>query len=288
MSNSLPAIPVLPSISALAGRYDAWLCDIWGVMHNGAAAFGAAGEACSRFRGRGGIVVLISNAPRPAVAVAAQLDRIGVVRGAYDDIITSGDVTRALLAAEKGKRIYHMGPERDLGVFEDAGVTFTDAARAELVVNTGLFDDAIETPDDYRERLAALRARDVPMICANPDLMVEKGDRLLYCAGALAQAYEAIGGRVAYAGKPHAPVYDMAVAMIARLRGAPVGRDRILAIGDGLRTDMAGAHAAGIDALFIPSLLHVDNGGAVDAAAIAALFDGQPFRPIAAQDGLRW
>ena len=213
---SLPAIQILPSIASLASSYDAWLSDIWGVMHNGAAAFPAAGEACSRFRAAGGIVVLISNAPRPHDAVAAQLDRLGVPRTAYDAIITSGDVTQALLAKQAGCTVFHLGPDRDRGVFR-ADVRFAPVESAELIVNTGLFDDLKETPADYEPILRGLQARGVPMICANPDLMVEKGDKLLYCAGALAQTYEAMGGTVLYAGKPHLPVYEEAFALVAKI-----------------------------------------------------------------------
>ena len=285
---SAPVIPILPSISVLAGRYDAWLSDIWGVMHNGAEAFLAACDACLRFRASGGTVVLITNAPRPWDAVAAQLDRFGIPRAAYDAIITSGDVTRAMLAEHAGRSVFHLGPERDKGVFEPDPPRFAPAAPAELIVNTGLFDDLNETPKDYEAMLAGFRRRGAPMICANPDLMVEKGDKLLYCAGALAQSYEAMGGAVHYAGKPHLPVYSQAFGLIAKAKGTPVAESRILAIGDGLRTDMAGARAAGLDALFIPSLLHMSSHASTDGAEIAALFADTDFRPVAAQVGLRW
>jgi HAD superfamily hydrolase (TIGR01459 family) len=167
-------------------------------------------------------------------------------------------------------------------------VNFADQDRAELVVNTGLFDDARETPADYEAMLAQFRRRNVPMICANPDLMVERGDKLVYCAGALAELYEKLGGEVIYAGKPHLPVYDIAMEIIVGIRGKPIERSRVLAIGDGLRTDMAGAEAAGLDALFIPSLLHVPDETAASADGIGALFADRQFRPIAAQFGLRW
>ena len=288
---SSAAISTLPAMSALADRYGAWLTDIWGVMHNGARAFEAAGEACAKFRAGGGVVVLISNAPRPGALVAAQLDRFGVPRAAYDAIITSGDVTRALLLERADAGIFHLGPERDRGVFE-ATTRYAPAETADLVVNTGLFDDTKETPADYAPMLAAFKARAVPMICANPDLMVERGDQLLYCAGALAQAYEAIGGTVHYAGKPHLPVYVQALALVDRISaergGRPIDKARVLAIGDGLRTDMAGAEAAGLDALFIPSLLHTAGHSTIDGAAIAALFQDTTFRPIGVQLGLRW
>ena len=285
---TISPIPILASISVLAARYDAWLCDIWGVMHNGAKAFEAACDACSRFREGGGIVVLISNAPRPHDAVAAQLDRFGVPPTAYDAIVTSGDVTRAILAREKGRTVFHLGPDRDRGVFEPSPPAFAPVETADLVVNTGLFDDLNETPADYEAMLRSLSARGVPMICANPDLMVEKGDRLLYCAGALAQSYEQVGGKVLYAGKPHLPIYQEAYALIAKAKGKSVDQRRVLAIGDGMRTDMAGAEAAGLDAIFIPSLLHTDGHAAADGAAIADLFKGSSFRPIGAQLGLRW
>jgi HAD superfamily hydrolase (TIGR01459 family) len=290
--SSFPAIPILPSISALASRYDAWLSDIWGVMHNGAEAFQPAGEACTRFRAAGGIVVLISNAPRPHDAVAAQLDKLGVPRDAYDAIITSGDVTRSLLAKQAGRTVFHLGPDRDRGVFQ-AGVRFAPVESAELVVNTGLFDDAKETPADYEPMLRGLQARGVPMICANPDLMVEKGNKLLYCAGALAQSYEVMGGAVQYAGKPHLPVYEQAFALVAKIlaakhNGRAFDKRRVLAIGDGMRTDMAGAQAAGLDAIFIPSLLHTEGHQLTGSAGIEALFKDMAFRPIGAQQGLRW
>ena len=298
-SGQAPVIALLPSISVLADRYDAWLADIWGVIHNGVAAFEAACDACVRFRARGGTVVLITNAPRPWHAVAAQLDRLGVPRTAYDAIVTSGDVTRALLASQAGRSVFHLGPDRDRGVFEAAPPgfatpRFAPIEVADLVVNTGLFDDLTETPADYDVMLRGLRQRGVPMICANPDLMVERGNKLLYCAGALAQSYEAIGGRVLYAGKPHPPIYERAFDLIAKAKGLAVGQRRILAIGDGLHTDMAGAEAAGLDAVFIPSLLHMPNlahaGGetAISSAGISALFNDGAFQPVAAQLGLRW
>ena len=285
--SATPSIPILPSIAALGRRYDAWLSDIWGVMHNGARAFEAAGDACTRFRAAGGIVVLISNAPRPGDSLTPHLDRLGVPRSAYDAIITSGDVTQTMLREHGAARVFHLGPERDRGVF-GTDTRFAPVEAADLVVNTGLFDDTKETPADYAPMFAGLRARGVPMICANPDLMVERGDQLIYCAGALAQAYEALGGTVHYAGKPHLPVYQQAFALIDQIADRTIARRRVLAIGDGLRTDMAGAEAAGIDAVFIPSLLHMQGHSAVDGAAITALFKDTTFRPIGAQLGLRW
>lgn len=279
-------IPILSSVAELVASADVWICDIWGVLHNGAVAFSGAGAAAARFRAQGGRVLLLSNAPRPADAVALQLDRIGVRRDAYDAIVSSGDLTRHLIASRPGAAIHHLGPERDLPIFAGLDARLTGPDQAELIVCSGLFDDDAETPDDYRERLARFAAARVPMICANPDLTVERGSRLLYCAGALAQLYEQLGGEVEYAGKPHGPAYDLALATIARLSGGPVPRARILAIGDGLRTDILGAHGAGIRSLFIASGVHV--GEPLSDEVLARLFDGQAARPVAAMAELVW
>ncbi|WP_436642857.1 TIGR01459 family HAD-type hydrolase [Microbaculum sp. FT89] len=260
MSDTSPANGPHPQILLrfrdLAERYDGILCDIWGVVHNGVRAWPDACDALHRFREAGGRVVLITNAPRPSAPIREMLDGLKVPHHAYDDIVSSGDLTHAMLAERAGRKAFHLGPERDLGVFEGIDMPLTGAADAELVVNTGLFDDTTETPDDYADMLAAFRARDVEMVCANPDVVVERGDELLYCAGALADAYEALGGRVLWAGKPHPPIYDEALARLATAAGRPVERARVLAIGDSLRTDLAGAARSGVDALFIASGIH--------------------------------
>ncbi len=280
-----PAIPIVSSIASVAGGTRAWLVDIWGVMHNGVAPFLPAAAAASAFRKAGGIVILVSNAPRPAHSVIAQIDRIGVPRDAYDGVISSGDVCRAMIADWQGRPLHHIGPERDKPIFEGLPLSFVAMDAAEAVVLTGLFDDTRETPEDYRAPLAGLLARRVPMVCANPDLTVERGNQLVYCAGAIAALYEEMGGEVTYAGKPHLPIYDMAFADIARRAGSPVPRQAILAIGDGLRTDIAGAARAGIRSVFIASGVHVD-GGVMDAGVLARLFAGSSGRPIAAMQGL--
>jgi HAD superfamily hydrolase (TIGR01459 family) len=280
------AIPILTSIAELAPRYDAWIVDIWGVMHNGRRAFEAAGEACRRFRAGGGIVVLLSNAPRPFAAVVGQMATLGVDPVAYDGGVTSGDATRGLIEAWAGRPILHIGPARDLGLFAGLGVALVPAESAEAIVCSGLYDDTKETPADYAALFDRLAARGLPMICANPDLMVERGDTLVYCAGSLAAAYAAKGGAVTYAGKPHLPIYERTFAEIARLAGRPVPKARILAIGDGLDTDLAGAHAAGLASLFIASAVHLPGG--LDTPALAALFASRPFAPIAALPTLAW
>jgi HAD superfamily hydrolase (TIGR01459 family) len=280
------AIPILSAIAPLASEYDAWLVDIWGVMHNGARATAPACAACKAYRAQGGLVLLISNAPRPFAAVVPHLRSLGVPDDAYDAGITSGDVTRGLLEAWRGKPIVHIGPQRDLGLFTGLDLQLVGPEAGEMVVCSGLYDDTKETPADYADLFQRLLARRLPMICANPDLKVERGGDLVYCAGALSAKYEARGGDVVYAGKPHLPVYHQALATIDRLAGKPIDKARVLAIGDGLETDMRGADAAGLDAVFIASAVHVAGG--LDEATLDKLFGARSFAPIAALPQLAW
>ena len=281
------SIPVITSIAELAPTREAWLTDIWGVMHNGVVPFTAACEACARFRLGGGVVLLLSNAPRPAQSVVEQLDRIGVPRFAYDTVLTSGDAARALVGAYRHRPVFPLGPERDLTLYEGLDVVLSDAASAVAVSCTGLFDDEIETPADYLDMLQGFAARGLPMVCANPDLTVERGDKIVYCAGALAVEYEKLGGSVAYAGKPFLPVYDLALARLAEIKGRPIERAQILAIGDGIRTDIKGAAAANIDSVFVASGVHL-SGGDVTSETLAPLFPDPAVRPIAAMATLAW
>jgi HAD superfamily hydrolase (TIGR01459 family) len=288
-------IPVLDTIKELGPRYRAWLVDIWGVMHNGRRAFSHAVAATRAFRDSGGIVVLLSNSPRPTPSVKDQLRRLGVPDDAYDATVTSGDLTRHELEKHKGATVFHLGPERDRPIFAGIDVTLGGPEQSELIVCSGLFDDETETPEDYAELLGALAARKLPMICANPDHLVERGDRLVWCAGALAAAYEKAGGAVVYAGKPYAPIYALACETIATLAGRAVPKGEILAIGDGVHTDIAGAAGAGIASLFIASGLHAPansggeaGGDALDAPHLDALFAHANPRPIAAMRALVW
>ncbi|MET0650963.1 MAG: TIGR01459 family HAD-type hydrolase [Hyphomicrobiaceae bacterium] len=281
-----PAIPIQSSISAAAPDSLAWLVDIWGVLHNGARAFPAACEACRTFRGKGGIVVLISNAPRPFTAVVPHLTSLGVPADAYDTGVTSGDVTRGLLEAWRGRRVLHIGPERDLGIFTGLGITLAAAEGAEAVVCSGFYDDTKETPADYADLFEGLLARRLPMICANPDIKVERGGELVWCAGALAADYQAKGGEVVYAGKPYLPIYQRALGIIDALAGQPVNKDGVLAIGDGLETDLRGAHAAGLPSVFIASAIHAPGG--LSADVLRDLFAARPFAPVAALPALAW
>ncbi|MBS7544590.1 TIGR01459 family HAD-type hydrolase [Ancylobacter oerskovii] len=285
-------IPVLP-FAELAPRYDVILCDVWGVLHNGAVGFAAAAAALERARGNGLTVILVSNAPRPSGDVATILDRFDIPRSAYDAIVTSGNVTTGLLRERGVGRIWHLGPERDLGIYKEAGVELTGMEASELVVCTGLFDDTTETPETYRDTLAAMKARGLTMICANPDIVVERGGELVWCAGALAEAYEAIGGTAVWCGKPHRPIYEAAFAKAAELRGAPVEPARFLAIGDALRTDLAGALGVGIDCLFIAGGIHagelgLERSGTIDPQALARLIADGPGLPVAAAPQLVW
>lgn len=279
-------IPIVASINALGPPREAWLTDIWGVMHNGVEPCTSACDACTRFRLAGGTVLLLSNAPRPAASVASQLDRIGVPRFAWDAILTSGDAARTLIGALSGQPVFHLGPERDLPLYEDLGVTLSDADTASAISCTGLFDDEIETPDDYADLLARFAARKLPMICANPDLTVERGEKIVYCAGAIAAAYEALGGSTSYTGKPHLPIYEMAFQMLASLRAKPVSPESVLAIGDGIRTDIAGAARTNIDSVFIASGVHVET--ELTSETLATLFPDPAARPLAAMSALVW
>lgn len=285
MSRRPAPIEIIESVAPLAATTAAWLVDIWGVMHNGVQPFAPACEACRQFREGGGLVMLVSNSPRPREGVAAQLDRIGVPSSGYDAIVSSGDVARTLIETYAGRRVFHIGPERDLAVFAGIDVERVGADRADAVVCTGLYDDERETPDDYAQTLAACVSRGLPMLCANPDLTVERGARIIYCAGALAQAYELLGGAVTYAGKPYLPIYELAFATLERMRPGSSDRSRLLAIGDGVRTDLAGAAAAGVRSLFVASGVHVTR---LDAAALEALFPPGAPRPVAATTRLVW
>jgi HAD superfamily hydrolase (TIGR01459 family) len=281
-------VPITSYFSALAPDYGLVLSDVWGVVHNGVAATAEACDALARFRAQGGRVVLITNAPRPRESVVAQLDHLRVPREAYDGIVSSGDVTRAVLAERSGQSVFHIGPPRDLPVFHGFDVRFAPLETADYVVCTGLFDDTTETPEVYRSRLETMLARRLFMVCGNPDVVVERGHELVYCAGAIADLYRSMGGEVLYAGKPYRPIYDLALSLPT---GEPPPLGRVLAIGDSLRTDLAGANAAGIDFLFITSGIHAADFGTrddPDAAALQAAFAAAERPPRAVMRKLSW
>jgi HAD superfamily hydrolase (TIGR01459 family) len=278
-------------LSALTDRYDVLLCDVWGVIHNGRDAFPAACEALARFRAQGGEVLLISNAPRPNAGVVEQLDRLGVPREAYSRVVTSGDATRELLAARAPGPAWKLGPDRDDPLYDGLGLAFSELAEAAFISCTGPFDDEAETPEDYRERFTAAAARGLPMICANPDIVVQRGDKLIYCGGALAQLYEALDGPVLMAGKPHALIYHRALAEGTRLKGREIDRARVLCVGDGPRTDLRGANAQGLDALFIAAGIHGQEilaKGHLDTAMMAHVFETEGVTATWAMAELVW
>lgn len=249
---------LIRNLAEISAQYDVLYCDLWGCLHNGVTPFAGAISALEGFRMRGGKVVLMTNAPRPAPFVQQSLDRMGVPAAAYDLIVSSGDAAQdAMFAGAVGRKVWHLGPEKDEGFFTYIPDEWADAApiervtldEAEGIICTGPFDDQNEAPEDYRAQLLLAKARQLPMICANPDIVVDLGDKRIYCGGALAALYEDMGGEAMYFGKPHPPIYDMARRKLAALG---VSEDaRVLAIGDGINTDVAGAAGEGIDGLFI-------------------------------------
>lgn len=283
----MTVIPVLERVAPLAQSADVWFLDIWGVLHNGVKPFPGCVDACQMFRQGGGKVILVSNSPRPRDGVVRQLQQIGVPDTVYDEAVTSGDVSRTLIRAYSGKPVWHLGPERDRAIFTGLDVALAGPEEAVAIACTGLFDDEHDTPADYDEVLRKGIARQLPMICANPDLKVERGNRIIYCAGALAAVYEDLGGEVAYAGKPYPPIYEAAFAIAARLLGHNVPRDRVLAVGDGVGTDIAGAGQAGVRSIYVASPLFAARGASLSAVG-DTLFADALHKPIAVMPALAW
>jgi len=291
-------IPTISGLHELAGRYDAILCDVWGVLIDGKKHFPRAADALRRFRAQGGRVVLITNASRPDDEVRRQLLGLGLPADAFDDLVSAGELTCREIVARDGQACHHLGPPRDNGLFEEAGrrlgapVKKVGPEEADYVVCTGLVAEREEIPQDYDERLAALRARNLAMLCANPDIVVAVGDDIVYCAGALAERYAAMGGEVLMFGKPYPPIYAAARERLAALSGGPVDPGRIVTIGDGAFTDLAGAGRAGLDCVFITDGVHVDelrpDGGGVDHAALERLAAAAGARPIALAREVFW
>jgi HAD superfamily hydrolase (TIGR01459 family) len=267
-------------LSQLSGAYDVLLCDVWGVIHNGRESFPVACAALARFRAERGPVILISNSPRPAGPVIEQLDSLGVPREAWSHIVTSGDATRLLLAERAPGPAWLIGPERDAPLYEGLGIEPSDLADARFISVTGPYDDENDEPADYRDRFLDAVARDLELICANPDIVVQRGDRLIYCGGALAQLYESLGGRVTMAGKPYPAIYQLSLTKAAEALGRPVDPARVLCIGDGLPTDIRGANARGLDVLFVASGIHGGETIGPDGLNVPAVQD------LLRQDGL--
>ncbi|WOH67357.1 TIGR01459 family HAD-type hydrolase [Bradyrhizobium sp. BWA-3-5] len=264
------------------------LSDIWGVVHNGLESFPEACEALHTCRQRGATVILITNAPRPADSVQRQLRKLGVADETYDAIVSSGDLTRNFVADHPGKKMFWLGPERDSSIYRGLDAVTAPLQEADYIVCTGLFDDETESAEDYRAMMLQAREHKLPLICANPDIVVERGDRLIYCAGAIAELYRELGGEAIFYGKPHRPIYERAMALAAERRGRPTALDRVLAIGDSVRTDLTGAHGFGIDCLFLTRGIHSEEFEGIDQldpASVKELF-GHP--PRALMRELRW
>jgi HAD superfamily hydrolase (TIGR01459 family) len=264
------------------------LSDIWGVVHNGLESFPEACDALHTYRKQGGTVILITNAPRPADSVQRQLRKLGVADETYDAIVSSGDLTRLFVADHPGKKMFWLGPERDGSIHRGLDAVIAPLEQADYIVCTGLFDDETETAEDYRAMMLQARERKLTLICANPDIVVERGDRLIYCAGAIAELYRELGGDVIFYGKPHRPIYERAMALAAERSGHKAQLNRVLAIGDSVRTDLTGAHGFGIDCLFVTRGIHSEEFEGIDQldpVSVKELF-GHP--PRALMRELRW
>lgn len=284
---------LITGLSEVALPYDALLCDVWGVIHNGRESFPEACEALVRFGRERGPVVLLSNAPRPNGAVRPQLRALGVPDAAWADFVTSGDATRAELSARAPGPVWAIGPARDAPLYEGLGIEFTETPdQAAFVACTGPFDDDKDEPEDYRERFEICVARGLALICANPDIVVRRGDKMIYCAGALAELYAAMGGSVTMAGKPYPAIYRQGLEAVNRAAGRAVDPARVLAVGDGLTTDVRGANANGLDCLFVAAGIYsaetLGPDGALDAARLEAMLSLEGVGATYALPELKW
>ncbi len=282
--------PIIDNAQALFERYDVIFCDVWGVLHNGRTAYVEGCTALEQFRKGGGTVILVSNAPRTPDVVAKVLDEKHVPTQCWDAIVSSGGIARSHAAARGFTRIHHIGPDRDLDVFRGSDLTRVALDQAEAIFCTGLFQDRHETGESYRQILSEPAARGLPLICANPDLVVDVGNMRLPCAGAIAAVYETMNGPVYWAGKPHAAAYQSALALASDIRGDKVENGQVLAIGDSVRTDIAGAAAFGIASLFIGQGIHSDQvapKGTLEPRALDALFTSDSPQADAAMMTLR-
>jgi len=272
----------------LVGGVEVILSDIWGMVHNGLESFPEACEALHTFRTSGGTVILITNAPRPADSVQRQLRKLGVADDTYDAIVSSGDLTRHYVSDHPGGKVFWLGPERDNSIHRGLDLKLSPLQEADYIICTGLLDDETESAEDYRTMMHEALARKLTLICANPDIVVERGDRLIYCAGAIAELYRELGGEVIFYGKPHRPIYERAIQLAAKHGGHEIKLDKVLAIGDSVRTDLAGAHGFGIDCLFVTRGIHSEEFEGIDQldpVSIKELF-GHPPRALTRE--LKW
>jgi HAD superfamily hydrolase (TIGR01459 family) len=284
--------PILANSRDILARYPVIISDVWGVVHDGLRAHLDACEALAKARAAGACVVLLSNFPGSSARAAQVLAQKGVPQGAWDGLVTSGDITRRRLIQSGVRKVFHIGSHGDDEIYDGLDIELVGEADAEMVVATELRDYYSETPEDYRPLLTRLAARGLPFLCGNPDFVVHVGEDLLPCAGALALIYEQLGGVAFWAGKPHRPAFEAALAEAARLRGRAVAsQERVLMIGDTVRTDLAGAAACGLDALFVVGGVHRDEtmpGGVIDEARVRSLCAEAGLKPVAAVPSLVW
>ncbi|MGH0001107.1 TIGR01459 family HAD-type hydrolase [Pseudovibrio ascidiaceicola] len=278
----------ITGLSQIADQFNGILCDVWGVLHNGVSAFPAAIDALDTYKARyGKPVVLITNAPRPSREIEEHLRSLGVPRACYDSIVSSGDVVQADLRAIDHAKVYHIGPKKNHSLFHGASFDFVEPDTADIIVCSGLNDRRVEEPEDYRSHFEDLLKLDLPLICANPDIVAEQGDKLVWCGGALAKLYAEMGGRVIITGKPFHPIYDMARAELNVHAGRALEKGEILAIGDGLPTDIKGANAQGIPALFLTEGIHAaDLTG--DAEAVENMLKAEGLQAHSFMGRLSW
>lgn len=282
---------LIQDFAEISANYELALVDLWGCVHDGKTIYPAAEAALIQFRGNGGRVILVTNAPRPRAAIKDRLNAMGLSPDAYDGIATSGDAAQeAMLMGAVGQRIWHLGPDKDDSFFTDLPDWAKDRPaiervpydEAEGIVCTGPFDEMTETPEDYRGKFLAAKARGLKLLCANPDIVVDFGDTRIFCAGALAQLYDQMGGESLYFGKPHPPIYDLA-RRIATEAGIRFSDSRTIAIGDGFHTDIQGGVGEGIDTLFITGGLAAAEFGPdvenPDPEKLAAWLEPQELRP---------
>jgi HAD superfamily hydrolase (TIGR01459 family) len=290
-------IPLIDGVAALAARYDGWILDLWGVLHNGQQPYPGVVDCLQRLKRAGKRLVILSNAPRRVDAVVVRIGEIGIPPDAYDAVFTSGEDAwrhlrqRGEAGAEPfyrdlGRRCFHLGPDRDRGLMTDVPIDVVqEIAAADFVLATGVIERE-DTLEQYDARLRQMRARGLPMICANPDLVVVNAGKRELCAGALAQRYEELGGTARYHGKPYASTYEEVFGLLPG-----IAKRRILAVGDSLRTDMAGAKAAGIAGLLILGGIHAEEfalSGRSDAGRVAEACRREGVAPVAAASGFHW
>lgn len=289
---------IIETLDEIGPHYRVLYCDLWGCLHDGTRAFPAAVAALQRFKARGGTVVLMTNSPRPSLGVAGQVEALGAPRSCWDLIVSSGDAAQAaMVSGFFGRRVYHIGPPRDLGFFEDPqgrplGIERVPLEEAEGIVCTGLFDDRTETPEDYRATILYGKTKGLKLLCANPDVIVDVGTTRLYCAGAIAEAYAAAGGESYYYGKPHPPIYALARELLRERLGEEPAPEETLVVGDGLPTDILGAMGENLDALFVTGGIAAEETGTTpdggpDPARLRAVLEGVRLSPLMATAYLR-